>query len=237
MDLLPSNGGGVLQLDKAILLYAEQQRSATTQLHATIHSVDFQDGRATLMPGHLLTREALQQAVAGLAGAAGAKSFQFVDPRMVAVGTTAMAWFSTGCVRYMHFGDGYGLASGEASQPAMLWVAAKGMLYVFALDSDARPTPETRLYRAPHCNVYDDGRVCTGTAPLPARSDPTLWMDMFYHSRFTHLVGSGPWTQGVRGGPKAVWRARLKEKGKKPFPTEVLRPATVTVEALMEQLA
>lgn len=80
-----------------------------------------------------------------------------------------LVWFSKSCYRMMYFRQHR--THFNVWWPALLWMVEKSSreLYVFALASHQRPGPKTRLYHAPLMNVYEQGVLCQGTAPLPER--------------------------------------------------------------------
>ncbi|HFG1572347.1 TPA: hypothetical protein ACGFXZ_001316 [Vibrio cholerae] len=60
-------------------------------------------------------------------------------------------------------------------------------LYVFALESDERPTLDTMTYYAPLANVFDSHYLCQGSAPLPKQlssSNIQEIQDTLYMSAF-----------------------------------------------------
>ena len=65
-----------------------------------------------------------------------------------------------------------------------------GKLYVAALGSSRRPAASTRLYHAPLMNVDAFGRVCTGTADLPASCgipDIPAWERVMHDTYYSHV--------------------------------------------------
>lgn len=90
-------------------------------------------------------------------------------------------WFSLGGKRFMV----------EAPLPHLLYGASRnGTLHVAALGGSRRPAPGTRLYHAPLMNVDGSGRVCTGTAALPASCgipDIPAWEKVMRETSYTHV--------------------------------------------------
>ncbi|GAA4649817.1 hypothetical protein GCM10023116_20980 [Kistimonas scapharcae] len=61
---------------------------------------------------------------------------------------------------------------------------------IFGLPSNSRPTLTTRLYHAPLANIYEDGRLCQGTATLPSSVTLDNLADCescLFDSQFTHI--------------------------------------------------
>jgi len=238
MHLTTMAHGDSAQLARAILVYQARPdgfsgKSAPVS-YASVHRIAIEAGVPTIAPGTLLKREALEAALADLATGAGAKRFRFTDASVIASGPGMTAWHTPGRRRHMVFA-GTGLkGSGDAAQPAMLWVATPGNLFVFALNDDTRPAKDAPVFHAPHYNVWKGGRLCVGDARKPDGLDPEEWMQMFYESAFTHPNDGADWQTHHRGGPTALWRKLLKEGGKKPFPSETLAPTGATVEQIIE---
>ena len=72
--------------------------------------------------------------------------------------------------------------------PPLLFRTQGGLLSVFALRENARPTLETALYRAPYWNMFDHGRMCMGTVKLPPTIDPQRPEEVtqrFFESNFS----------------------------------------------------
>lgn len=69
----------------------------------------------------------------------------------------SVLWYTKAQRRQMYFVDSVGIPSGKAQVPAMVWLASKSNLTVFALASDRRPIEKTPLYYAPFFNIYEDG--------------------------------------------------------------------------------
>lgn len=58
--------------------------------------------------------------------------------------------------------------------PAMILVVNKSRreFFAYAVGTNRRPTATTRLYKLPMFNVWKDGKVCQGTATIPAEITP-----------------------------------------------------------------
>ena len=106
-------------------------------------------------------------------------------------------WFSCG-------GKGFMV---EAPLPHLLYGANRnGTLHVAALGGSRRPAPGTRLYHAPLMNVDGMGRVCTGTAALPASCgipDIAAWEKVMRETSYTHVNQKHTLKLGGRSGGKA----------------------------------
>jgi PRTRC genetic system protein B len=142
-----------------------------------------------------------------------------VDP----VHNGVVIWYTkTGC-REMYFSEQLEIPNGKASVPAMLWVANRNKLFVYALKTGRRPTENTPLYHAPFFNVYADGAVCMGTVDVTIKNTASLeeftkaWENYFFNSYFSHLMsGHNP----VKGNCVSLWKKLLANA--EAFPKEVL---------------
>lgn len=116
-----------------------------------------------------------------------------------------------------------GIADGMGNIPAMLWLASRDTLQVWALKSDERPTSNSVLYHAPFFNVYDSGAVCMGNVKKQIHNDCSLsefislWEKFFFNSTFSHTLMNG----AVKHKDiVAQWKIQM-EKGK-PYPLNTL---------------
>lgn len=224
-----------LRLSKAILLY-ESAHNADQRYHATVHPIHHgATGSPVVMPGTLLTREALEDATVRLANSAELRTWSFVDECVIASGNDMCVWFTAPGVKHMAFASpGLSLA-GPASQPGMIWLAWRGALWVFALEAfDGRPKLSDPVCHAPHFNVWKGGKVCLGSMPVPNRMSPGAWVLSFYGSAFSHPNDGATWQVSHRGGVTALWRKLLKERGHKPFPENALVRTGATIEQIVE---
>lgn len=243
MRITTMDQGDATVLSKAILVYQSKPRYASAgsgdpiSAYATIHPITAnKSGPPIIGPGTLLKHEALEAAMIDLAAGAGAKRYRFIDVAVLASGPGMTAWFTPARTRHMIF-DGAGIdLAGAAAQPAMMWVATTADLFVFALGADTRPTQGSAVFHAPHLNVWKGGRLCQGSAQRPTNLDPASWEQMFYESAFTHPNDGANWQTRHRGGPCALWRKLLKEKGKNAFPAAALAPTGATVEQTIDAI-
>lgn len=220
-----------LALEKAILLYTRANGyHPESHAFATIHAIQTgSDGRAELAPGALLTRDDLEEIYHALKGK---RSLAYLPPNVLACTGDAVAWHEPAQERTMFFqtnDESLNALTGTYPQPALLWVHDGPNLHVWALDSDARPTPDTPLYNAPYYNTYQDGRVCIGSMPLPDHHDPARTRevsDAFFKSAFTHPSGNHRRHQSFGGSHSELWQ-HVRRLGR--FPAEYLAPTDKTL--------
>ncbi|MGQ2985072.1 PRTRC system protein B [Flavobacterium sp.] len=143
-------------------------------------------------------------------------------------------WYTKARERQLYFVNSLGISNGVAQVPPMLWLANKDSLSVFALATDRRPTEKTALHYAPFFNIYEDGRVCMGTVNIDIKNSASVeefiqaWESYFFHSYFSHLLGSH---SPVKGNCVNVWKDLIGTA--KPFPKDLLIKNNKTLKNLL----
>jgi PRTRC genetic system protein B len=163
----------------------------------------------------------------------------WVSERVLFNSPKTLVWYKPKHKSVLWF-RGNGKASSVAvTYPALVFVVdrtAKRMS-VFACPSNSRPTPETRLYHAPVMNVYSNGSLCQGTAPLPADLDGcseallTACEDTLLSSYFTHVNHPNTFKHNKDVSTAAhmkMWN-KLAAEGRAPKMSELVKtPNTLT---------
>jgi PRTRC genetic system protein B len=127
------------------------------------------------------------------------------------------------------------LSGKKFPQPALIFRAQAGHLDIRAIAQDERPTPATRLYRAPYWNVNDHGDVCLGSTRVPREATVDSlprWEHAFFESEFTHSNASSKLTEHP-GGFVGLWKSLI---GKKKFPAEHLADAKETLAKFINRI-
>lgn len=143
-------------------------------------------------------------------------------------------WCTKATCKNLFFVGGLDIPNGMANVPALLWVAGKEKLYIYALKGDRKPTENTPLYHAPFFNVYADGNVCMGTVDVNIKKSTSLeeftaaWEAYFFNSYFSHLMQNH---NPVQGNCVNLWK-KLRETGEA-FPKEVLKKAGRTIKNIL----
>lgn len=204
----------------------------------TYHNIiDDPDGNPILGAPNLLTHDQLREMV-NLLGESGYDR-QILPAGLLVADPDMLVWYRPSLLRPIWFEtrtDIDKLHGKLVRWPATLFMAKPSGLSLFALDSDARPEPETRLYRGPWYNVYANGRLCPGSAPFPQVLRPTAatlkaFEDGWYDSSFVHTNLGMKDLTSFPGGHKALWM-HLHEHGEEPFPVETLIPLQMDGEDL-----
>jgi PRTRC genetic system protein B len=106
-----------------------------------------------------------------------------------------LLWWVPAAPRELMFGvrvtaaAGIQKLNGQAiPQPPLLMLTQGRTLYVFALAENKRPDVNTKLYKAPYWNMFENGQMCMGTVKLPDVIDaqhPEAITDRFFRSNFS----------------------------------------------------
>ncbi len=226
-------GPSEFTLQGAILVY--RSGNAAGGAFASWHEVETDKARAPrLGPALSLSTHFLKELSRGL----GAKMRPEILPENVLVRTPdTLVWWQPAQFRKMLFrhDDELGIVSGNVfPQPALVFRASHRELWIRALAEDVRPSATTALNVAPYYNVNTEGVVCQGTMRSPEEASVAAmpqWEQSFFESEFTHIYGSGHFTQHP-GGVGGLWRSLA---GKKTFPVSLLAPTRETLTEFAER--
>lgn len=104
-------------------------------------------------------------------------------------------WHTPQQNKNLYFIPGLGINNTRYPIPAMLWIAGKEKIQVFALKTNERPVATTQLFNAPFFNIHPEGVVCMGTVDVDIDNGTSLeefmaaWEAYFFNSHFSHLLG------------------------------------------------
>jgi PRTRC genetic system protein B len=153
-------------------------------------------------------------------------------------GVDCAIWHTPPGRRMLYFADALDLQSGTVPVPALVWVATRDTLSVFALNTANRPTLTTQLYKAPFFNIDTKGRVCLGTVAVNQADSPCLetfigrWESYFFDSYFSHLLDPQP----VVGNAVPFWETLTKQARHNPaidFPLSALIETPKTLKTIL----
>lgn len=142
-------------------------------------------------------------------------------------GKYTIIWYREAEARMLHFSKNLHIPSDIAWAPSLLYIASGDSLWIYALDSPARPVPGAQLYQAPFHNVGTDGRVCLGSAAVKKPERPTYeniikyWEDMFWLSEFTHLAGT---FNPTKSNLNLLWKEQIETKRHFPIAELIANP-------------
>lgn len=234
-----SPGETRLHLSEALLMY----RSGSGNVYATVHPVHLDPENpqrkmigagAPLSKANLATFASAVSATTAFGG--------FVPENLLYTSANMLAWWVPASVRRSWFKANaraaeMGDRSGDVAHPALVFVVVPGDWYVFALRTSDRPSPSTQLLHAPHFNVWDGGRICTGSVTLPPAIEADAiksYEDAFFRSRFTHPNRTD--AVKYRGGATALWIDQLNNPDMERM-VRALRPAKETLRQAIERIA
>ncbi|GIU41002.1 hypothetical protein TUM3794_20350 [Shewanella colwelliana] len=109
-------------------------------------------------------------------------------------------------------------------------------LSVYALPFNKRPELNTKLYRSPFYNIYEDCRVCLGSMKMPKELNADTIKqveDEFFNSRFTHSNCK----QVLRKKQNVKAFYAKKEKADDKILVSELQPLGITLNELINKLA
>lgn len=238
MSIIPvdivGEGETVLKLSSAVLLY-ESNRG---HVYATSHPVSLEQqhfGRPVIGAGVPLSKGALAKFASAVASATAFAGF--LPERLLFSSANLIAWWAPAQVRTTWFkkaGTGTVDGQGPAAHPALVFVATPGDWYVFALRDSTRPAPTSLLCHAPHFNVWDGGRICTGNVELPATLGAEVierYEEAFFRSHFTH-PNRGDAIK-YKGGIQKLWQDQLAN----PNPDSMRRALVDSKETLQAAIS
>lgn len=215
-------------LAEAVLIYREHGTSQP-RAYASIHAVELAEGRPIILAGkpmspraaHRLARELCRQ---------NSTSTAFLDGRTLYSAPGLLVWWLPAAPRHIAFHcHELGERGETVPHPSLVFAVGGGGWSVWAVKGSRRPTPATKLYRAPYFNVSDIGAICQGSTILPsgeASGRIEAWTDAFFGSFFSHPNG----TKTVRHprGAYAFWKEMLDQPPAR-FPGQVLLPTGATL--------
>jgi PRTRC genetic system protein B len=212
-------------LAEAVLVYRGGGDGAFASLHKVKQA---EDGIPYLMPGEALTTAFLRTLAQGL----GAQVKPEILPDNVLARTPEiLVWWSRPQQRVMFFGgvneEGRKLNGLVFPHPALIFKVSGRDLFVRAIATSSRPSPEMPMKTAPYWNT--DIRVCPGSMRVPDSCDVASmpqWQDAFFQSDFTHAAGAVRLTSHSEGFI-GLWRSLA---GKKRFPVQYLTDAGETLQ-------
>jgi PRTRC genetic system protein B len=219
------------KLSEAVLIYRAGGGGAFASLHRVKQA---EDGVPYLVPGEPLTTAFVRTLAQGL----GAQVKPEIYPENVLARTPDMlVWWSRPQSRVMFFGgtdqEARRINGRLFPHPALVFKVVGKDLFVRAMVTTLRPSPEKRLKTAPYWNTDSRGLVCAGSMRVPESSDIAsipAWQDAYFQSEFTHAAGAVRLTSHP-GGFIGLWKGLA---GRKRFPAQYL---VDTGETLQEFVA
>lgn len=148
------------------------------------------------------------------------------------IGFNNIAWYRLPEKRQMFFVKDLHIPSGVISVPGLIYQLKENEISVHSFKGNKAPKANTKLFRAPFFNVYQDNSVCMGNAKVRKPSQLTLeniikyWEDKFWLSEFSH-VNNNP----IKGNLSTLCKNLIASGD--PFPESELLPINKTVEEVL----
>ncbi len=214
-----------LQPQMAIIVYSENERYY-------LERRDITGGR--MAAGIPLTEECLVRMLEVISISNSDTAYHIIPPGMLYAdsrfGRQKYVWYRKPETRHLYFGKQIGIPDGEMMVPGLVYMVNNDSLHVYAFTGKE---PKDKLFNAPFFNIYDDGRVCLGSAKADYPAQNTFvniinyWESLFWKSEFVHLIGNNP----VKGNLAVITKECIIEKKK--FPEKVLLPAKTKLKDLL----
>jgi PRTRC genetic system protein B len=230
-----------LQPIQALLFYNTSTGgfNGASSLVATSHPLTLYKGRSSpeIGAGHVLsdadTREVLESMLDKIPQYSG-----FIPTDVLSISSNHIAWTVKASVRNLYFKPRgrKNTLKWTVPVPTLLFVASTKGLSIAAVKTKRRPTEKTALYHAPLMNIYNDGRVCLGSASYPSEISPDTRPsieDCIFKTNFAHINHNK--TLAIPNKKEisdkqhlAFWRTLHKEKANT-FPPAALSKMPVNV--------
>jgi PRTRC genetic system protein B len=240
MKDITQNFGTLYHPTNALVFYQTDERNKDTY----VEHFDM-DKNGNPINAHPLTeREAKNLAKALIVNTRKEKEQDFLKPKGIlptnilyinpSAEKSSVIWYTKSRKRQLYFTENLEIPNGMAEVPAMLWLANKRSLKIFALSSNRRPTEKTPLFYAPFFNVYENGNVCMGTVNVDIQKSTSLeeftekWENYFFNSYFSHLMHEH---NPVKGNCVNLWKSLIHTD--KIFPKEILKNANRTLKNIL----
>lgn len=229
------------RLARALLVYEDGARAT-----ATLHDVS--DGETPqILPGAPVATGDFLEIASRLQGNAGARR-KIIEAPLLVVDNDLLCWYRPSHRGLMFWNTKNtkldALDGQEAQHPALLFLAKRGELYVYALGEDARPGAQTPIFRAPYFNIYPNGHLCEGNFKLPDTLRPDTipaWEHAFFDTSFTHTNMNVKDVTKHSGGLESLWHWMTRPETSN-FPAATLVSLTqradkkpLTLEALLDR--
>jgi PRTRC genetic system protein B len=154
-------------------------------------------------------------------------------------GITAVMWYRPAMKRSLNFSSQLKIKSSVyVSVPPTLYLVKNKDLYVFALMTDERPDLKTKIYKAPYFNIYEDGRVCLGTARVGNKENTyEKEADRFERGFYMAEQNGGNVDHNCKTPLAKLWNNLIKTTAAFPSKKELIQhPKYKTVGELMQKM-
>jgi len=230
--------------ESAIIIYKEKGHYGT-EYYLERREIRSQNGGYSFMAPQPLSKNMMKQ-IASSFVKRNALDIEFgglIAPHLLLgvnkPGTMAVIWYRPAMTKQLNFSETLGIKGRPQVQlPATLYMVLNTTLYVFALSSDDRPDGRTKLYHAPFFNIYTDGNVCLGTAPIGKTRARTFEEEAYRFERGFYMAEqNGGSSKPCKTDLKLLWSQLIKKPGPFPIKDELIQhPKYKTLNDLISKL-
>lgn len=233
-----------LMPESAIIVYKEKGQYGT-EYYLERREIRAQNGGYAFMAPQPLSKNMMKQIASSFVKRS-ALDIEFgglIAPHLLLgvnkPGTMAVIWYRPAMTRQLNFSETLGIkGKPQVSIPATLYLVLNTTLYVFALLSDDRPDGRTKLHQAPFFNIYVDGNVCLGTAPVGKMRAKTFEEEAHRFERGFYMAEqNGGTSKPCKTDLKELWAKQIKKGGDFPAKAELIQhPKYKTLNDLISKL-
>lgn len=141
-------------------------------------------------------------------------------------GKTIVMWYRPASKKRLNFSKALKIKDGCVVEiPAILYLVINDNLYLYALANNNRPVLNSKLYKAPFYNIYEDGNVCLGTAKVGKQKEKTFEKEAERFERAFYLAeqNGGNSSNHCKTPLGKLWPMLIKTGGSFPSKTELIQ--------------
>lgn len=212
------------------------RREYTSDYYLEQRDIRIVNGKPALMAAHALSEETMREISRSFIKRQGIEmKHAGIIPEHILHASTAdgilIIWYRPAEKKAINFSRQLGIkGSSTVTIPACLYMIKGREMYVYALESNARPTVKTKLFNAPFFNVYEDGRICLGTAPISSTRAETYEEEIERYERGFWLAEQNGGDHGERCKSSSLtkmWNECIKAGGVFPGKKELVQVAKI----------
>lgn len=153
------------------------------------------------------------------------------------LGKTVVIWYRPAMKRLLNFSASLKIKSDSLVHiPATVYLSVNNDLYVFSMEKSDRPSYKTKLFKAPFFNIYEDGKVCLGTARIGKRTGSyEKEADRFEKAFYLAEQNGGMFLQQCKTDLKKLWPDVIQKKTVFPQKELVQHPKFKTLSDLINR--
>jgi PRTRC genetic system protein B len=239
IKVMCNEGGSSSTLTSAILLYGNGREINFVSVHG-VEFINDDLSKPYIGAGQPASKLALSNLVKDLLPSIASKR-SVMPANVLSYDYEHLAWYVPPSKKQLWFKNEAlgGQVSAKIDLPGLVFFVGLNGWYVFALNTNERPTADTEMFVSPFLNVWEGGKICTGNINVPKLEGPSsteAFEDAFFRSYFTHSnIHEKDKLVKYKGGPYKLWQKLISGELKK-FPLRALVPYSLTVGEFLESL-